>query len=102
MIRYQNMKMQKLYDTIGMLLGECYKDAAPILEVLVNIYKKNSDKDEVDIALTEDEAKLLRRQFEFVASDNKRPAVQVAAISLYDAWSVKNQSGTPNHFEAGA
>jgi hypothetical protein len=101
MIRYQNMKMEKLEATIGMMLAECYEDATPIFSVLVSIYRKNSDKDEVDIALTEDEAKLLRRQFEFVAS-NERPAVRAGAISLYDAWSIKNQSGTPNHFEAGA
>jgi len=99
MIRYKTLPTSLLHETIGMMLAECTMTHARIIAVLIGIAGRNTDKEEVDIAFTSEEARELREAFAFVGNSSN-PRKRAASASLYyEAWGLAHQSySVPDHF----
>ena len=103
MIRFQNLPVLALSQTVGMMYAEVDESFKDIFLLLWNLLEEGHDKDTIDVAFTRKEYEEIQRAFAQVVYGSEDDGKALAAGTLYEsAWQESIALGTPNAFEAGA
>ena len=103
MIRFQNLSVLHLSQTVGMMYSEVDESFKDIFMLLWNLLQESDNKGTIDVAFTHKEYEEIQRAFAQVVFGSESESKILAAGTLYeDAWQESLALGTPNTFEAGA